>query len=265
MKKIIYSILLVLYLSTMASAQDESDDRLEKARSEYAKQIERFNNAVESHLEKKVAAIRKQGNLEHVKAAKLAMEKFEETGAVPEAIPASVARILTKCKARLEAAYKKEIKAMVRAGEDDTAKLYTEELKRLLKEPRILELSTNQLIKITAKKQTGYEVGPIRQGEKLILQYRSGRWKGWGRLATESPDAVKTQKKDRCRVAIGAVDEKGTYNRLAVVPANTATKPYEWTAQESHQKLILRINDSDGRFDNNPDKGVEYQLQIYRY
>ncbi|MCA9160616.1 MAG: hypothetical protein KDA72_19930, partial [Planctomycetales bacterium] len=92
----------------------------------------------------------------------------------------------------------------------------------------MLKLAGQQIVEITAKNAVGYEVGAVAAGERLVFRYRGGKGKGWGRFATESPDSEMTERKDHCRLAIGFIKEDGNFKRLAVVPANTATTPFQW-------------------------------------
>ena len=88
--------------------------------------------------------------------------------------------------------------------------------------------------------------------------------KAGGRRPTESPDSNEPEQGDRCRLAIGSVSSSGEFTRLAVVPANTVTSLFVWVAPVNLDKVVLRINDSDGKFSNNPDGGVQYRLHIVK-
>ena len=265
MKLLAFTVLSSTLLITSASGQLRSTDtELTKARTEYAKQLERYDQKIEEHLNKQLTKARNAGDIESVRTAKFTLDEYKQYGKVPK-LPMDVQRVLTKAKDKLELAYRKHIKLLLRNQNDEAAEKYDRELKELLKQPQRLELTQTQVIKITAKKPIGYEIGAFKKGEKLALQYRSGRWKGWGRNPTESPDDVVTQQGDRCRVAIGEIRDDGTFVKLAVVPAKTIAEAFEWTADATYKRIILRINDTDNKFANNPDKGVEYDLQLYRY
>jgi hypothetical protein len=117
------------------------------------------------------------------------------------------------------------------------------------------------MIAISVKNEHGYTVGNIAKGEKLVLQYVSGKWKAWGKIATDSPDAKDGNIK--CRLAICEANEEGT-TVLAVVSGGTAIKPFEWIADKNYEKVVLRINDPDGDFESNPGTEVKYKLQVFK-
>ncbi len=56
-------------------------------------------------------------------------------------------------------------------------------------EPSSIADTIDEIIAISAKSNEGYVLGPVRKGQRVTLSYVSGKWKGWGRYATESPDA----------------------------------------------------------------------------
>jgi len=119
-------------------------------------------------------------------------------------------------------------------------------------------------VKITAKDPVGYEVGPMNQGDVLKLRYVSGKWKTWGGLATESPDAESPAGGDKCRLGIGSVNSSGDVQKLTLVPGGTESSPYSWTADQSYDKVILQVNDDDGDFASNPERDVTYAIAIER-
>jgi len=65
-------------------------------------------------------------------------------------------------------------------------------------------------------------------------------------------------------VAIREAAKDGKTNVLEVVPAATKAKSHEWTADKEYERVVLRINDTDGDFGNNPDAGVKYHLRIVK-
>ncbi len=122
----------------------------------------------------------------------------------------------------------------------------------------------DETIGITARKEVGYDVGKIAKGEKLILQYVSGKWKSWGHIAGESPDGTGEKMPESCRVAICELTPDAGAKVLAIVPGGTKQTPFAWAAERDYADLVLRINDSDGDFANNPEKDVKYHLQVLR-
>jgi DNA-binding beta-propeller fold protein YncE len=117
-------------------------------------------------------------------------------------------------------------------------------------------------IAISSKHEHGYLIGPVQKGEKVVLRYVSGKWKAWGKYATESPDQESPESGDRCRLAICDATDNGRLRVLDIVPAGTVNKPFEWLANAPYKKLVLRINDNDGDFASNADAGVRYILRI---
>ncbi|MEZ0266966.1 MAG: hypothetical protein ACAI43_19730 [Phycisphaerae bacterium] len=116
-------------------------------------------------------------------------------------------------------------------------------------------------VAVSAKSEVGYAVGPLAKGDQLVLQYAGGKWKGWGRLATESPDTTKIPK---CQAALCDHPAGGAASVVAIVPTDTQATPYTFTADRDYANLVIRINDDDGTFDNNPDNGVKYRVRVVK-
>ncbi|MBA2115039.1 hypothetical protein [Bremerella alba] len=119
-------------------------------------------------------------------------------------------------------------------------------------------------VKITAKDPIGYEVGPMNKGDILKLRYVSGKWKTWGGLATASPDDKTPAGGDKCRMGICAVHDNGDLQKLTLVPGETVSNPFSWTADRTFEKIILQVNDDDGDFASNPERDVTYAIAIER-
>ena len=119
-------------------------------------------------------------------------------------------------------------------------------------------------VAIVARNPIGFTLGSLRKGDTVSFRYLQGKWKGWGRLATESPDEPSPEKGNRCRVAFGYIDQQGQFQKLGIVPAGTATEPFHWTLSDDYYLVVLRINDNDGSFHNNPDTGVQYNVEVRR-
>jgi hypothetical protein len=116
---------------------------------------------------------------------------------------------------------------------------------------------------IVANSVDGFSLGELKKGTKLSIQYKSGIWKSWGRIATESPDSEKTPPGDTCRVAISLPAHNGKPGKaLAVVPGETGKRPFIFEVPLDFPDLVLRINDKEGEFDGNPGK-VEYTVSIF--
>ncbi|PQO41904.1 hypothetical protein [Blastopirellula marina] len=122
--------------------------------------------------------------------------------------------------------------------------------------------TTTKEVTVNSQSPVGYLVGPMKKGDKLTLSYISGKWKAWGRLASESPDSVEIGGGEKCRLAISEIQSDHQISKLTLVPAETNTRPFTWTAQQDHTNILLQINDNDGDFSGNPASDVKYSLTI---
>ena len=123
-------------------------------------------------------------------------------------------------------------------------------------------VTKGEVIPISAKSEEGYVIGRLSAGAIIYLQYVEGKWKGWGVLPTDCPDNPKAEGKDRSRVAIASVLPSGKQDVLAVVRPETQRKPFHYVVRKDAEKIVLRMNDNDGDFANNPDGGVKYRIFI---
>jgi len=104
---------------------------------------------------------------------------------------------------------------------------------------------------IYANREAGYVVGSVKKGDKLVLQYVRGHWKASGKLGVLNPDAVKNEDGDASRLVIAAVE--GDLTRvLRIMPHSTAKKPFIYVFDEAVKTVVLRINDPDRTFEENP-------------
>ena len=116
---------------------------------------------------------------------------------------------------------------------------------------------------IEASAEKGVMIDGILQGDKLVLQFQSGKWKSHGKLATEDPDAVLMSNGDENRLGIfGRKAGVSRPVRLAVVPPETAKRPFEFLVPPDYREVFLRINDDpDDGWKENPGK-VFYLVTI---
>jgi len=115
---------------------------------------------------------------------------------------------------------------------------------------------------IIASSVDGFSLGELKKGTKLSIQYKSGMWKAWGNIATESPDSEKTPPGETCRVVIALPAHNGKPGKtLMVVPGETAKRPFIYEVPLDFPELVLRINDN-GEFKGNPGK-AEYTVGIF--
>ena len=117
---------------------------------------------------------------------------------------------------------------------------------------------------IPGNTEKGFVIGHLAPRSVIYLQYVEGLWKGWGNIPTDSPDDPKAQGKDRSRVAIVDIPPNGRAHTLAVVPPGTKAEPFFFVTDRTVDNVVLRMNDNDGDFRKNPDKGVKYRLYIER-
>jgi hypothetical protein len=76
---------------------------------------------------------------------------------------------------------------------------------------------------ISPKSEQGLSLGAIKAGTVMRLQYVSGKWKAWGKLASACPDdANEHERGDANRLAIVNLPASGPAETLAVVPTGTA-------------------------------------------
>ncbi len=116
---------------------------------------------------------------------------------------------------------------------------------------------------IPANSPNGFSLGAVRKGTKISLQYVSGKWKAWGTFASYTPDQeTRMERGDISRLAI-ALPASGTKGGhvLAVVPANTVQRPFVFEVTSDYPELVLRINDRENSFSENPGT-VEYSVRI---
>jgi hypothetical protein len=115
---------------------------------------------------------------------------------------------------------------------------------------------------IPANNPNAFRLGAVRSGTKISLQYLSGKWKAWGVLPTSNPDNEKIDGVEECRLVIALPSMGGKTGRvLAIVPPETKTKPFVYTAQADHSEVVLRINGRGSAFSSNPGS-VEYSVKI---
>src|SRR5260221_9296125 len=120
-------------------------------------------------------------------------------------------------------------------------------------------LALAEIATIPANSPDGFLITDIRKGSKIFLQYSEGKWKSWGRFATENPDSETTERGDACRVVIALPSKDGKAGEvLAIVPPNTRQRPFMFEAESDYPRLVLRINDKNNSFSENPGS-VQYE------
>ncbi|TVR16583.1 MAG: serine/threonine protein kinase, partial [Planctomycetota bacterium] len=118
---------------------------------------------------------------------------------------------------------------------------------------------------ITSRSERALIIGPVEFGDVIAMQYIGGMWKGWGGMATSSPDDASDKYGNRIRLCLAEdIGPDQATHVLQIVPPNTAETPFLWHPPRRIERLVFRINDGDGRFDNNPDGGVTYRIGWHR-
>jgi len=133
---------------------------------------------------------------------------------------------------------------------------YLSETLHLDENSRVISPIKLKEIVIDGRKKTGFDAGKVNRGQHVVFQYISGEWKGWGGIASESPDAEAQERGDRCRVAIVIDDEV-----VSIVPPRTISKPYVYEVKNSGH-LTFRINDDDDDWISNLQGFVVYRFGI---
>lgn len=108
----------------------------------------------------------------------------------------------------------------------------------------------------------GYRIGPIRRGDRIMLQYVQGNWKSHGRIATTNPDSLKDENHPDRLVIARAADKGNPGDVIALVPSQTIEKPYMFVAPTTRDDVVLRIHQNSIRKEN--PGSVIYHLKIVR-
>lgn len=256
---------VVLCLASSVKAdEDPVRVKLDKARSTFTAFTKKHQGTVAEWLDKREEVARLKGDKITVDQVKADRQEFQEKGEIPKTAPAAFKSQLTSARSNLMNAFTTAVREYTRSGNDEAAEAVEKELEDFKDsgEVRRVLRSDNKVV-INARSEEGYPVGKVSRRDMLVMQYLSGKWKAWGKYATESPDGTSPEGgTDACRLAICEIDGTGKATLLSVVPAGTASKPFEWVAAKDIEKVVLRINDQDGNFKSNPDAGVTYRLRF---
>ncbi|MBI5684250.1 MAG: hypothetical protein HZC54_04150 [Verrucomicrobia bacterium] len=125
-------------------------------------------------------------------------------------------------------------------------------------------IAKGEVISISARTNRAYVIGALPMRSVICLQYVGGLWKGWGNIPTDNPDDAAAEGGDRSRLAIVEVTASGKQRVVAVVPPNTKNNPFAYVVSHDMKEVVLRMNDNDGAFEKNPDKGVKYRFFLQR-
>ena len=236
------------------------ENQLNSAKAAYVHSLGAFKDAVDDFLSAKEKKIRKKGDFQELMTFKVEKNDFARRGLFPKQLPRAVRDKYSRARSVMEDAYGAAKMKYVALSEDDAATAIDEEIKEF----KTRDLAEPPIVRILATNERGYVIGRVHKGEKLVLQYISGKWKGWGMLPTESPDKNVFENNDRCRLVLCNKPAQDAPEVLKVIPQDTATTPFELTFDKDYQDCFLRINDTDGDFLTNPDDSVKYILQLLR-
>ena len=238
--------------------------KLEAARQRYDSAWSEFSTGLLQHLDRQLELTRKSGDLTKVQELETARSQFEKSNIFPDQVPVPLYRKLRGAHLAYEAACDVAIKGFTKSGNDDQAKATSQLLEKLQQLGLQQSTRIHGTIRISAQSEIGYDVGSVSKNEILELSYIAGTWKGWGRIASDSPDSAELEKGNRNRVVICEADALGRTRVLGVVPAGTKYRPFQWKANRNFERIVLRINDDDHDFVSNPDGNVRYDLRILR-
>ncbi|HWL08326.1 MAG TPA: hypothetical protein VNQ76_07975 [Planctomicrobium sp.] len=255
---------LWLTVSVATAADDPIAAKLERARQQYDKSREDIKGKVNQFLDRKQESARKAGNLPLLSVIDEARSQFETAGAIPDDAPTSYYRQACVAHTTLESAYEAAIKSYTQGGQLDEAKRLSDALEVLKNTGLELATKFNQEVQVSARREIGYDLGSISKNDRIRLSYVSGKWKGWGNIASDSPDEPMLEKGDRNRLVVCEADSVGRTRVLAIIPAGTRHVPFELVANRNYERVVLRINDNDNDFASNPDNNVRYHVRVLR-
>jgi len=122
--------------------------------------------------------------------------------------------------------------------------------------------SEGKIVALAANATAAYEIGVLKKGESISIQYVDGKWKAHGRKATDSPDS--TNRPEFSALVVAAKGEgDGLGEVLAVVPTGTAEHPFTYRAEKDIPNAVLRIKGMDGEADFRSNPGsVQYRISV---
>lgn len=258
-------ILSVTLSALQVSAGDNPiASKLEGARTRYQKALDEVDQKVFQHFDRREQSARKAGNLALIATLQESRERYREKGIFPDDAPAICFRQFSLAHGDYLVACEQAIKSYTQAGKETEAQ-ETQKLLAELQETGLTRSTRFQgVAHITAKKEVGYDIGKIYKKDRIRLSYVGGKWKGWGNVASDSPDEAELEQGDRNRLVLCEADRQGRTRVLAIIPPGSRHTPFELVADRNYERVVLRINDNDNDFDSNPDDDVRYQLHVQR-
>jgi hypothetical protein len=257
--------LCIIVAPMLAAANDDQiGARLEVAQKRYDDALAAVAKDVQRHLDRRKEVASKAEDLPLVNEIEAAREAFEKSGEIPDDAPPIFFRRANAADAAFASACETAVAAYTRAGRTEDAA----RIEKRLEEIRELSVKRRTRfsgeVRITAKSEIGYEVGKLNKNDRIRLSYQGGSWKHFGNVASNSPDSEKLDRNSGSRLVICEADDHDRTRVLAIVPPRTRYQSFEWVANRNFERIVLRINDSDGDFASNPDKNVQYSLEVLR-
>lgn len=118
-------------------------------------------------------------------------------------------------------------------------------------------------VAVPANTPNGYAIGPVQKGDRILLQYVTGTWKGNGTIASSNPDIIVVENHDdSLAIARAARKQEVPGKVLTTVSGPTTDKPFVFIVPDTRDDLVLRINHDSTRM-RNPGS-VTYHLKVIR-
>lgn len=114
---------------------------------------------------------------------------------------------------------------------------------------QMLTTKSGTKVEVNSRYPQGYIVGPVLKGMTLTLQYQSGTWTTSPNVPPLSPEDFSPEtsgpdSKLNPRLAIAAVNKfTGETHILKTIDAPTSKAPFQWTADQNYDQVVLRIAD----------------------
>ena len=182
------------------------------------------------------------------------------SAAFTQALPDSAQRVLQQFEAEQAAARRKAALQLetakqfeMRRGNLDGANAIQAKMTELTGGVPVAPLGTAtapakpivRQVQSKANAKYGGEIGAVKAGQSIKIQYVEGRWA----MSGGSPDPLKWTSPDEHpypgnQAGLYAV-EAGEAVHLADIPLGTKRKPFRYKFVKDYEKVILRIRDSD--------------------
>ena len=127
-------------------------------------------------------------------------------------------------------------------------------------QPASKTMTQGEVVTLAANNPAAYEIGALKKGSTVTLQYVDGKWKEHGRKATDSPDTPGTNGNSALVIAEkGEGDAPGEI--IATVPTGTEAEPFVYRAEKDIPNAVLRIKGAGQDFKSYPGS-VKYRVLV---